>query len=521
MSNKVNNLLNRHKTREDDGAFYNFAQVRQITENYENLVSSYQNKNSWIIQSLIQNLENLKLILESQERTFYGELGLSGPEAIKILQEKVDIWNNSGASVLLNDKFIMQVSQLIQVEIDQNTLIGALQTILNNPTEQEEISDILIEEDIQIWQLLNEVFSKEGKGRYASGKKSSINASLEISKNNGTFIVTQKEGAKLSGNLSRKLAKDINDYSNKQIIDVTPKDWDNISRQIYYLFKSHISDTEILHCLNYELHNRKKDDYNRMGEFIITKGWLGELYWNACLSYLFGQKGISTPVGRRLNNRKKQLSVDIILRSCGFQVKSWKITEGKHITEYHRRLGNFLETRADLADSLVGKIIAQMFGAISYNKPTEEPEYRSDNFPEYEQYYHSRVLPKASQIEALEEIFRTRLNKIIEIDNGGKLDEGVLNKESEFYNTFWLINDKVIPSSIIINEMIEELKTNSKNQAVVFDIVKLTDEGKSVWPNLLNATSKGMANRWTMDYEIIFDLDYLLQKVANSITKGT
>lgn len=517
MGKKVNNLLDKHKIREGDGAYYNFEQVKQTTQNYQTLIQSYSNKNGWMINSLVDNLENLKLILESQERTFYNELGLSGPQSIKILQEKVDKWRDSGANAMLQESFITQVSQQIKIEIDQAQLTAALEKILNNPKTQEEQVEVLLNEDVKVWELLNSVFGKEGKGSYSNAKTSSLNASLEIKKNNDKFIVSQKSGTELSNAMRYKLAKDINTYSDEQKIDLSAKEWENLSLIIYNLLKSHISETEVLQCIYYELRNRKKDDYNRLGEFLMVKGWLAEMYWNGCMSYLFGSKGASTPVGKKLNTSGKQLSVDIILNSCGFQVKSWKIKEGKHTTSYKRQLGNFLETRADLLNSFVGDIIAQMFGTISYNKPTDEEEYKGENFQEYANFYNSQVKPVENQLNQLEQVFLTRLNKIITIDNGGRLKDSVFNQEREFYNTFWLINDKIIPSSVIIAEMISVLKNDFSMQTVTFNLTNLTDKGGPVWPNPTNTTPKAMANRWTINYDITFDLDWLLQKTLQKV----
>ena len=38
------NLLTRHKTRDSDGGYYSFNQVRQIVDNYETLNAAYSNK---------------------------------------------------------------------------------------------------------------------------------------------------------------------------------------------------------------------------------------------------------------------------------------------------------------------------------------------------------------------------------------------------------------------------------------------------------------------------------------------
>ena len=68
-----------------------------------------------------------------------------------------------------------------------------------------------------------------------------------------------------------------------------------------------------------------------------------------------------------------------------------------------------------------------MFGAISYNKPNDKKEYKSDSFSEYQTNYDiaARALPESYPV--LEQIFQARLNKIISIDNGSLLEKPINN----------------------------------------------------------------------------------------------
>ena len=54
------NLLAQHKSREDDGGYYSFAQVKQIVENYDTLNLAYTNNQSWAIQSITNGLRDLQ-----------------------------------------------------------------------------------------------------------------------------------------------------------------------------------------------------------------------------------------------------------------------------------------------------------------------------------------------------------------------------------------------------------------------------------------------------------------------------
>lgn len=503
------NLLAQHKSREGDGGYYSFAQVRQIVDNYDKLNFAYTNNQSWAIQGIMTGLRELQSLLEQQEQSFYSLLGLSGPKALIELQNRVDQWNNSGAFRLLDKNVALKINQLMEVEIDSKSLFAGLSKLVESP----DVRDYWVSEELNLVSFLNDVFGKGNKGRYSSIAGKGVNAALEVRKENGKVILTQKSGQELSAGMKKKLAVDLNEYSGTTQVEITTKDWDILLRQIVDIVTAGITNSEVIKCLHYEFYNRAEKDYNKWANLYIVQGWLGEVYWNACLSYLFKKKGISLPTGAKYNALGRQMSVDIIVESCGFQVKNWTFKGGVHRSEKTLLLGNFLSTRADLMGSFTGDILAQMFGAISYNKPNEDYPSR---IQEYTSFYNSEVAPKAEELTQLTNLFRTRLNKIIEIDNGGLLKEPI-NNEQQFYNTFWLINDKVIPSSIIIKKLIQEIDSNVGQGLVNFEVTSIEDKGGNVWPQEVNTTALSMANRWRLSYTTEFNIDRLLEEVAKSM----
>lgn len=507
------NLLTQHKSREDDGGYYSFAQVKQTVENYDTLNLAYTNNQSWAIQSITNGLKDLQKILESQERVFYNSLGLSGPSAILELQKRVDEWNASGANILLDKKLALQTTEIMQVEIDDAALYTSLNTLVNDYS----IANQIIDEEINLSTILNDIF---GRGRYKSMKKLGVDASLKVQNNQGKIVVQQTGGKPLSQGMKRKIATDLNEYSEETYVNITTKEWENIQAQIYNTIVKNIINEEVKNCIKYEFYNRNEKDYNKWSNLFVVQGWFGEVYWNACMSFLFQKKGVSLPTGAKYNILGKQLSVDMIVKSCGFQVKNWSLKEDRHTTEKTMLLGNFLSTRADLLNSFVGDIIAQMFGTISYNKPNAEyastNESMAQTFTEYQSFYDTQVQPKATELENLTFLLKTRLNKIIEIDNGGMLKEPI-EKEKEFYNTFWLINDKIIPSSIIIDNLIKEIESRASEDVVNFEVKGLEDKGEKVWPSEVNTTNLVMANRWRLSYMTEFNLNTLLQKIVQKI----
>jgi hypothetical protein len=66
--------------------------------------------------------------------------------------------------------------------------------------------------------------------------------------------------------------------------------------------------------------------YARWANFFVIKGYLGEIYWNACMNYIFGQN-TSVPLGNVKNQAGKSLSVDMFVNGAGFQIKAWSLKE--------------------------------------------------------------------------------------------------------------------------------------------------------------------------------------------------
>lgn len=505
--------LNRVSTRENDGAFYNAHQVYNIFDNYSALIFAATTEDSAIQDTLIDGLNDLLKILQTQEAEFYSLFKLSGPAAVKEINTRAMQWNHTGASTLLDTDFAYSIFKQIQIIINEQEVIDGLNTILQsgeyyNFELQAPISD-----------LLNEVFNKTGqKGSFSSTKKAGVNKVLELKNINNQLQIQVKQGEALSEGIKAKIATYINNSNDLGVsINIIKQNFSTIKEIIYSELDTVITDAFAKQCIYYELFSRDPNAYNFCYNFQVFKGWLGEVYWNAGFSYLFQTLGITLPSGNIKNTHGQSLSVDIIFRNFGFQVKNWHTNDmkniGTHTSKYRRRFGNFLDSRAQLLSTYIGDIIADMFGAISYNKPTDKEEYQSDSFSEYQTNYDIAERTLQESYTALEQIFQARLNKIISIDNGGLLEKPI-NNVQEFYNTFWLINETVIPSSLIISKLIEKLKHISEKSYVNFSLINFKDLGGPVWPNTTNFSRIAMANRWTIDYAIEFDLASLIKEVT-------
>lgn len=190
------------------------------------------------------------------------------------------------------------------------------------------------------------------------------------------------------------------------------------------------------------------------------------------------------------------------------------------------QLGNFMKERAECIYTTTGRILAQMFATLAYNQPTANEKYTNDDYNTYKQKY-SEALESAQIIENLTNHYYAFLDKIIGIDRGEIIAERFQQNFSRnsFQSTFWLINDKIIPSSIIIQNMINILNKKEKEDKLVdFGITKLSHSSlwrnsetspQSVWPAAIDLDPIKLSNRWKINFFTEFNLDALLDRAAN------
>lgn len=496
------------------GQFSSIDQVIGITERYENLVQASQDSESAQMQELLNNLATLKAVLEKQEMSFYNKLQIPGYSNLKGMNTRAKEWSSSGAQILLKHDFIQTTYQRFVARIDEKELLNAVNIFLSTLSPEE----VLLADDKQsVSQFLNDYFKIE-KNKFSSASSIGINASLKII-NNGNGFQAEFIG-KMSESTKKKLLSYINPIlqENEQV-NIPKKEYQSILEEIRMDLRNQGINGEIYSRINYEF-TKRASNYNKAPNFFVIQGWFGEVYWNAKMNYLLHTTA-TYPTGDLKNEQGQSTSVDMIIGDTGFQIKSWAVKEvgGQmiHKSSKKMQLGNFLEGRMEAMNTAVGIAIAEMFGAITYNKPNAE--YANAMYGFYEGFYSSRMRPKASNPYALENIMNAYLNKIIRIDAGGTLKNPPIGLKKSYLNTFWLINDDIIPSSLIIQNIIDRIKGEANSTLVDITLTNI-EESKStpVWPDPIeygNLTK--IANRWTIYYDITFNFTEIMNSIASTI----
>lgn len=529
---KKENLLSKNAY----GKYYaTMDAVRENVERYDNLIAGIKNPESDIFFLLTMRMERLYDTLVKQEEEFYRSMNIPGGRAngIKVLQSKIDHWN-SVANVMLDKNTIDGVFEIVVNRVDTAAIVDFLNSELGSVINTEIQNNQSYQGDVA--KLFSSIFG----ATFRSSSTVGLNVSLEVYRDASGFKIRQRGGHKDLGNgIAKKILEAITKQtSNKIVVDKQMMEtadrilkeaggtnYDDTTKEITEYLRAKISDPKVFSFIEAELARDNQKNYARWANYFVIKGYLGELYWNACLGYLFDTPQASIPAGNLKNLAGKSLSVDILFNSVGFQVKSWRLenaeiggeTFSTHTTVNSMQFGKFLASRAQILEHEVGKTVARMFGSISYNLPEigrGADEISLGQSETYMNFYNRADRTWPSTMDELSLLFQNNLSEIIGISGSGgqMLENGQIQ---QYYNTFWAINDKIIPSSIIIREMIEALEEAKHTQMVelTVDLTKKVD--KPVWDDdNLNFSDEAMANRWKIQYATRFNLTKLLERAA-------
>jgi hypothetical protein len=154
-----------------------------------------------------------------------------------------------------------------------------------------------------------------------------------------------------------------------------------------------------------------------------------------------------------------------------------------------------------------------MFGAMSYNKPNLD--YDSDQVAQgqgqsYNEFYNKAEQDWPGTMSDLALLFRANLGNILGISGRG----GMMSDGTTYYNTFWAINNKIIPSSLIIEELLYSVQSLSTTSLVTFRVNLTETKEAPVWNKPTNFSDLVMANRWKIEYETCFNMSRLLEAAA-------
>lgn len=505
------------------GFFQNKAQVMSYLNNIKSAYSSETDllETGKIFDTRISELETLRNVLLDLEQKFFQEiLGSSTGDPsidIKILQNKVDEWNKSGASNLVNGgitNIILKIQKLFN-GINLEELVEAYK---NELIVSEIFKDMATDEGEDIIETvrkyLNEVLRTIDDGKSAKFSKHTFSKKIKIEKKNEKIQLSfsedisegyKKRMANIFNSVSQKMGRGIQSFEDEGF-DIK-KDPKNFAIAITEILQEEGITGAPLNYLSTEIYTNLKA-YALSKNFAVTKGFLGEVYWASFFNFLANGKARVIPTGNIKNVLGQSIPIDLILRDFGFQVKMYNIKNGKINLGLKdgstRLLGNFIVDRAEVSPS---EALLLFFGAYGYNQPIE------DASSEYVQLYGSFQ----EYFGIVDQIFQTHIDKIIGIDKGFKQRvnneaERVFKDEKNYYNSFFLINDKIVPSSNIVQGIIEGFRESEARAKFKGNYSVKETDSNNLWPNKQPKNLVAAANMSQINYEIMINVEDILRK---------
>lgn len=431
------------------------------------VLNSYNNNQGSFFDSRIDDLKDLRDECLTSEINFFSSIGYNDPNPkrnLEQLQQKITEWNNCGAADIMMNQVLDICSEIMAKYngIDFDEVITAFS---NNVATDYLLQDIAINDETEE-ELKNQFFNLlSGKEEELTGSgfnKKKFNQYVTITKFNGRLKISfnknmspyyQTRFAQIYNDSIRKMPQDtIEQYS---LTEIKVRDFhDGTGEAVEGLVQDIMTtiQTRIKFPASYYISQEIGQNFEHYGiarNIVVIKGFLGEIYWNAFFHWL-GYDSIPTGVVKDLKNRS--IAIDMILHNAGFQIKAYNISKEGTVTFHGNNLAaNFIQDRAQV-ESPLSEILIELFGMWSYNTPVS---YATQDYKNFYQNLENTILN-------MDSVFQIYSDRIIGLDRKFGVSNTNLpffdNGEDLYFNSFFLINDKVVPSSSILTAIIDSFE---------------------------------------------------------------
>ena len=257
--------------------------------------------------------------------------------------------------------------------------------------------------------------------------------------------------------------------------------------------------------LRYEIEGEMRDKKKRFFQYgyaqnpLVIKGFLGEIYWNAFFSYMMQMKGASVPTGIVKDQSGKSITIDMVVKGFGFQIKNYNIdAQGEVAFHGNMGAGNLIVNRAQISPS---DALLYLFGTWAYNQPT-------DNATEEYRGLYSEI---EETIRESSSIFQLYADRIIGLDKqfSAKANQlGLYQKENLYYNSFFLINTKMVPGSSIIQAIIDSMQSQMPDIRFEAEFFRPT---LGLWPEKPPSSAYAAAQMASVKYEVYLNVNNIIR----------
>lgn len=504
--------------------------------------------NQALLEEQINHLIELKKRLEEDEGKFFQMFGIqekNKKECFRALQRKLSEWDATGAGQLINDASIGNTfyigleaikREAVHAEITQEVW----DDILYSTFQQESPDKIkeLLDKGLNIGGILNDILNKP-EAFSASARSTLVqNLTVKVDEKGDIKIVSDKD--KISPSMQKKLIKLLKEHLKDKGEKVKPNY--NFVKMFDDLFSklgiNGVGQTYIRMALREKSGVLNSYAFNSNDNQI--KGFLGEVYNNAFLMFMASNGGNKaaleriTPTGITEDLSGQDIFIDTWLDGFGIQVKNYEknkvMKQGFKISKSYTA-GYFIKEVLQLNSvgtsntASVGDILLNFFTAYAYNKDysTIDPSVAATDGYRFWRQARDRMEDKFKDSTAFHNILMPYVDKLIGIDRALETKDGMFVKGNEYRNTFFNISGNYIPSSVMVQAIIDTIQKKADGSmanlvTAHFSAPTGGTSGPSMWsPDIDNTTvgevfaaREDYANASRLSYTITLDVDDLV-----------
>ena len=530
------NLLQYGFSREDGQA------VGNVLTDVQNLINR-QSNNFSEMKTFLQELVDIKKTVFENEKKFYAEFGATNYDTFVVNLNKIQ---NAYSALLANGRAIWairkeidfaniedayspeEVAEALQIALEDFLSEGGRQeeliAELANDSGQQSMQDVVlsfIQRNLRLGEASkNEKAKRFITSRSSAGEKTKVGLGKLVV---GYDLETQKflietENISVSSAFKKKLQQFIGVFiqRNKKKIQAKSYKKGALRQKVNEIALSCISDTEAKDYIKQTMQN--KSEFDLMPNLSSVIGYLGEIRAVAMLKHLMPNKmNIRGTGSLRSVQTGDEIPIDVVCESYGFQIKNYTLHKETVSFTNSALVPHILESRMRLSGSIYDILIA-LFGVYQYNQPlhapfkdrkgNERPEPK--NLPQYISMYNSIYGDSNSLFYQLKPLFDARVPQMLKMSEtfSVKGDQNFM-EESVYFNTFYWINSKLVPSSYILEQLINQLSKGTNG--IINTVYSISQPDSSYTyqkqPQLAGNTSMfSAANKLRMSYEIDIDL---------------
>lgn len=487
-------------------------------------LGSNQQQNSYSsINQIISRLNGLRNTVQAQEKNFLTNFPGSSPqEKLAAFQAEIDRYVNQ-VNFLINGNPEFRATQADMVE----KLKKPIEMVIHNKTFKRELIDRLEAGETSaslVMDALESIRNSPGSGitttfiRTRKGKSIGLQKQIEdlgtISYSNGKIRVSLNSG--FPSTFEKRLK---NEY---KVIEEGDDTINNIKNAIQSL-RQRIASAAIEGTLKQNLQSelelyensltQSNQRYSLNSSMASVAGFLGEIAYTSILNTIFNTHGIPVGTMRKIIHKNGrtitngEIPIDLIVNGTGFQIKNYSVinnsaTFGHRSINDSMRLGNFITERARVGGTLED-ILMTLFGSFQYNQDI------TGNFVQ-------RSSLEATAY-ATTDFFEGYVDNILKVSDQFQANSAPFLNPNLYFNSFFIVQNRVVPSSAILQTIINQL--NSKQDQIIKSSFILKDpSGGLVYTGLHydhhlgTEYVKKAANCVTINYKITLDLN---QVIAN------